>query len=221
MSIVLKDVWKAYNGTNYVLRGINLSVKQGEYVVIQGKSGAGKSTLLRIMGLLESTTKGDIFVLDKNAGNLSDKEASKIRLNSIGFVFQSLNLIPHLTILENLELPLYLAGKSRDERREAVLGLLEKFGMAHLSERYPSETSFGEQQRAATIRALVNNPKIILADEPAAHLDDENTKLLFQMLESFRRNHEATIVVTSINDKEINEGESRYILSNGVLMKAN
>jgi len=220
MSLVFRDVWKAYRDIDYVLKGANLTISQGEHVIIQGRSGAGKSTLLRIMGLLEEASKGEIFILNRNARELSDKEASKIRLNSIGFVFQSPNLIPHLTILENIEIPLYLAGQPSDDRKKICLGLLEKFGMTHLSARYPNETSLGEQQRAAAIRALVNEPKIILADEPVAHLDEENSRLLFEMLESFRRNHKASVVITSISGEEIDRSETRYILSNGILKKS-
>lgn len=173
---ILDDVWKSYSGREFVLKEINLKLEEGDSVIIKGRSGAGKTTLLRIIGLLEKTSKGSVVVFGREASGLNDVEAAAIRLNDISFIFQDLNLIPHLTILENIELPMYVKGVPADERRARGLDLLKRFDLAWLAERYPDEASQGEKQRVAAIRALVNRPRLILADEPAVHLDEENAE---------------------------------------------
>lgn len=216
---ILNDVWKSYSGREFVLKEINLKLEEGDSVIIKGRSGAGKTTLLRIIGLLEKTSKGSVVVFGREASGLNDVEAAAIRLNDIGFIFQDLNLIPHLTILENIELPMYVKGVPADERRTRGLDLLKRFDLAWLAERYPDEASQGEKQRVAAIRALVNRPRLILADEPAVHLDEENAELLFDLFRSFNKD-KASVVMTSTGDEDMKLAKTTYLLNAGVLREA-
>lgn len=216
---VLNDVWKSYSGREFVLKEINLKLEEGDSVIIKGRSGAGKTPLLRIIGLLEKTSKGSVVVFGREASGLNDVEAAAIRLNDIGFIFQDLNLISHLTILENIELPMYVKGVPADERRARGLDLLKRFDLAWLAERYPDEASQGEKQRVAAIRALVNRPRLILADEPAVHLDEENAELLFDLFRSFNED-KASVVMTSTGDENAELAKTTYLLNAGVLREA-
>jgi len=213
----LEDVWKAYRGNEYVLRGVNLVVNRGDLIAITGKSGVGKTTLLKLIGLLDKPSRGDVVIFGRSVGTLSDREASLMRLNRIGFIFQSFNLIPHLTVLENLEVPMYMRGVPRGVRRVLALNLLREFGLERLADRYPHEISMGEQQRVAALRAVVNKPELILADEPTAHLDDENSQLLYDMLRRFNREFKSTIVISAISPDDVRIAGKTYVLINGIL----
>ena len=217
--IELTNVWKKYSATA-VLREINLTVKNGEFVSIRGKSGVGKTTLLKIIGLLEPPSEGEVRLFGKNVHKISDDEKSNIRLNHMGFIFQFFNLIPSLTVLENVELPLALAGISKRERREKALKLLKYFDLANLAKRFPETLSGGERQRIAVIRALANNPKIILADEPTSSLDDENSGLLIKLLSSINREEKVTIVLTTTDLYEKLPTNRDYLLKDGNLHEA-
>jgi putative ABC transport system ATP-binding protein len=214
--IELVNIWKKYE-TVQVLRGISLAVKGGEFISIRGKSGAGKSTLLKIIGLLEEPDGGKIKIFGKYVGELSDSEKSDIRLHYIGFVFQFFNLIPSLTVLENIELPLALAGFSKQRRREKALELLKYFNLSSLAERLPGTLSGGERQRIAIIRALVNNPKVILADEPTSSLDEENSELLIRLLDKVNKEKKVTVVITSTDLNEKLPTSRDYLLKEGKL----
>jgi len=214
--IELINVWKRYGSTE-VLRGLSLSVEEGEFVAVRGKSGAGKTTLLKIIGLLEQPDDGEVKLFGKNVNGLSDNERSEFRLHHIGFVFQFFNLIPSLTILENIELPLALAGVNRQKRRERALELLKYFNLTSLAERFPETLSGGERQRIAIIRALANNPKIILADEPTSSIDDENSELLIKLLSKINREKKVTIILTTTNIYEKLPTTRDYILKDGRL----
>jgi len=217
--IELINMWKRYSAT-VVLREINLTVKNGEFVSIRGKSGVGKTTLLKIIGLLEPPSEGEVRLFGKNVHKISDDEKSNIRLNHMGFIFQFFNLIPSLTVLENVELPLALAGISKRERREKALKLLKYFDLANLAKRFPETLSGGERQRIAVIRALANNPKIILADEPTSSLDDENSGLLIKLLSSINREEKVTIVLTTTDLYEKLPTSRDYLLKDGNLHEA-
>ena len=210
------DPKKMYGSTE-VLRGLSLSVEEGEFVAVRGKSGAGKTTLLKIIGLLEQPDDGEVKLFGKNVNGLSDNERSEFRLHHIGFVFQFFNLIPSLTILENIELPLALAGVNRQKRRERALELLKYFNLTNLAERFPETLSGGERQRIAIIRALANNPKIILADEPTSSIDDENSELLIKLLSKINREKKVTIILTTTNIYEKLPTTRDYILKDGRL----
>ena len=216
--IELINVWKKYSATE-VLRDINLNVRKGEFISIRGKSGVGKTTLLKIIGLLEPPSEGEVKLLGKNVQKLNDNEKSNIRLNHIGFIFQFFNLIPSLTTIENIELPLALAGTNKQKRKEKALKLLKYFDLANLAKRFPETLSGGERQRVAVTRAVANNPKIILADEPASSLDDENSTLLINLLSNVNQKKKVTIVLTTTDLYEKLPTSKDYLLKDGTLHK--
>ena len=214
---VLKDVWKAYRENEYVLKGLDMAVSSGEFVAVHGRSGSGKSTLLRLIGLLDRPTKGEVWVLGSRTDRMGSAEAARTRLEKVGFVFQSLNLIQHITVLENIEVPMWLKGEDGEERRRRAMELLGQFGMEGLAERYPPEISAGEQQRVAAIRALVNRPSVLVADEPTAHLDDENAGLLMEMLTRLNRELGVTLVLSTTSREEAGRASTVYELLDGKL----
>jgi len=216
--IELSSICKRY-GTIEVLKNINLTVKKGDFISIRGKSGVGKTTLLKIIGLLETPDKGEVKLLGRNVNGLSDDEKSELRLHYIGFVFQFFNLIPSLTVLENIELPLALAGIDKHKRRKRARELLEYFGLISLEERFPETLSGGERQRIAIIRALVNNPKIILADEPTSSIDDENSQLVMDLLSKINKERKVTIIMTTTDLYEKLPTNRDFILKEGHLIE--
>jgi putative ABC transport system ATP-binding protein len=216
--IELSNVWKSYGAID-VLRGVNLTVGEGDFISIRGKSGAGKTTLLKIIGLLDAPDKGEVKIFGRSVNGLSDDERSELRLRYIGFIFQFFNLIPSLTVLENVELPLALAGVGWRERRKRALDLLEYFGLAGLAWRFPNTLSGGERQRVAIIRALSNNPKIILADEPTSSIDDENSQLLMNLLTEINRGRKVTIILTTTDLYEKLPANRSFLLRDGRLIE--
>ncbi len=210
--IELRDVTKTYilQGRNIdVLMGISLVVEQGEFVAIMGPSGSGKSTLLNLIGCLDRPTSG-VYLLDGvDVGRKSDNELADIRNRKIGFVFQSFNLLPRLPAWKNVELPLVYSGAPSYERREKALKLLGKVGLGERAEHAPSELSGGEQQRVAIARALINNPAIILADEPTGNLDTHSGAEILRTLETLHG--EGTTVITVTHESNIAERAQRTI----------
>jgi putative ABC transport system ATP-binding protein len=217
--IDLLNISKSY-GSTHVLRDVSLSVKEGEFISIRGKSGVGKTTLLKIMGLLETPDKGEVRLFGRTVNGLNDDEKSELRLHRIGFVFQFFNLIPSLTIMENIELPLALAGKGKKEREERARKLLEYFGLEGLAERLPETLSGGERQRIAIIRALANSPKIILADEPSSSLDDENSQRLMELLARINGERKVTIILTTTDLYERLPSNRDFMLKEGCLFES-
>ncbi len=217
--IELDEVWKSYDGVSYVLKGVNLALGEGAFASIRGRSGAGKSTLLRLMGLLDRPSRGRVLIDGQDVTQLSDKAQSRLRLSQIGFIFQFFNLIPHLTVVENVELPMALAGVKKRERRERVMELLRAFGLEHLADRYPRELSGGEQQRIAVMRAMANRPRIILADEPTGHLDDESAEMLWGLFREINERYRVTIVVTTTSLRESLPTKEDYLLRRGRLYR--
>jgi putative ABC transport system ATP-binding protein len=215
-TLELVNVDKAYGATK-VLNDINLIVEDGKFITIKGKSGAGKTTLLKIMGLLEHPDKGEVRLLGNRTHELTDELKSNIRLHNVGFVFQSYNLIPSLTVLENIELPLALAGTKIQERKQRAHELLKYFDLIHLAARFPGSLSGGEKQRIAIMRALANNPKIILADEPTSSLDDDNSDLLINLLSRINREKNVTIVLATTDLYEKLPTDRDYVLKGGGL----
>ncbi len=220
-AIELINVWKNYANNLPVLKGVSLSVPVGAFISIRGRSGAGKTTLLRLIGLLDRPSNGEIILLGTETSKISDGEASKIRLKHIGFIFQSFNLIPSLTVLENIELPMALLGVKKEARRKRSIELLERFHMEMLANRFPTELSGGEQQRIAILRATVNNPDIILADEPTSNLDEENSRLVYELLSEINRESLAAIIVTEVSLEEKLPTSEDYLLKDGILYKLN
>jgi putative ABC transport system ATP-binding protein len=215
----LTDVGKDYRNGETVLKSVTVTVSQGEFVGIHGRSGSGKSTLLRIMGLLDKPTHGKAVVLGRDVATLGDSESARMRREQLGFVFQGFNLIPHITARENIEIPMWLVGVKGKVREERALAQLKLFGMQRLADRYPKELSHGEQQRVAALRALVNRPRLILADEPTSSLDDDNAKTFLDLVLRFNKEFGATIVMTSTDPGETKVAAVAYRLANGALTR--
>lgn len=213
----LTDVWKSYNNDEFVLKSLSIAVGPGEFVAIHGRSGSGKSTLLRLMGLLDRPTKGKVTILGNDATSLGSSESAKMRREKLGFIFQGFNLIPHITAVENIEIPMWLVGVKGNERKERALADLRHFGLEKLADRYPRELSHGEQQRVAAIRALVNRPKVIIADEPTSSLDDENAKVFLDLVSRFNKELGTVVVMTTTDPDEAGIASSVFRLASGSL----
>jgi len=197
------------------LDGVNLIAHRGEILGIVGPSGSGKTTLLNIIGGLDKPTKGTVFIDNTEITKLSEEELVKFRLRNIGFVFQFFNLIPSLSIVENVELPLALLGVSRIERRELASTTLRELGLIHRANFKPSELSGGEQQRVAIARAIITNPKIVLMDEPTGNLDSENAKNLMKFIEKIREKYGVTFIIATHDPIVVRQCERAYILRDG------
>lgn len=197
--IELKGVTKIYKMDKVLvpaLRGINLKIRKGEFVSIMGPSGSGKTTLMNLIGCLDRPTEGEIYILNKNVAKLGDDELAKLRREKIGFVFQQFNLIPRLTALENVELPMWFAGLSKKKRRERAIELLKLVGLEKRINHKPAELSGGERQRVSIARALANNPEIILADEPTGNLDTKTGKEIMEILKDLNKQGKTIVLVT-------------------------
>jgi len=177
------------------LRGVTFNVKQGEFLSILGPSGSGKSTLLNLLGCLTRPDEGTITVDGENVLQLSGDQLAHLRLNKIGFIFQSFNLLPKSSALDNVALPLCIAGVSEKETNERALKMLKLVGLEQRANHRPCEMSGGEQQRVATARALINNPKIILADEPTGNLDTKTSREIMALMKQLNREKGQTFVV--------------------------
>ena len=179
-----------------ILNGIDLQIFSGEFVALVGPSGSGKSTLLSILGLLEPPTSGDVLLNQKSVSKLSRRELASIRSGTIGYVFQSFNLLAGLSAVENVMLPGLLAGESGRAQYDRAIELLDQFGVAALAKRVPAEMSGGEQQRVAIARALFRTPDVVLADEPTGNLDTENGRKVIEALESLNSSGQTIVLVT-------------------------
>lgn len=201
--ISLKNIVKNYQvGTQIVraLRGVNLEIKRGEYVAIMGPSGSGKSTLMNILGALDTPSEGEYFLNGTDVSRLPDERLAEIRNREIGFVFQTFNLLPRYTALENVTLPLIYAGISKQERRIIAEEVMEKVGLSDRATHKPNELSGGQRQRVAVARALVNKPSIILADEPTGNLDSKTSEEIMQLIADIHDLGNTIIVVTHEED---------------------
>lgn len=197
--IDLRNINKIYrNGDQElkVLKNINLTVEEGEFVAIMGPSGSGKSTLMNIIGMLDRPTTGEYFLGNEDVANLGDKKLAKVRNNQIGFVFQQFFLLSKLNALQNVELPLIYAGASQGSRRNLAKQYLEKVDLGTRMTHLPSELSGGQKQRVAIARALVNNPSIILADEPTGALDTKTGEQIMELLTELNAEGKTIIMVT-------------------------
>ena len=201
--IKLNNLHKSYitgNNRLHVLKGINLHIEKGELVSIMGSSGSGKSTLLNIIGILDSYDSGEYCLNDTLIRNMSETRAAHFRNEILGFVFQSFNLIPFKNAMENVALPLYYQGMSRNKRNKIALEYLDKMGIYQWAEHLPGELSGGQQQRVAVARAIVTNPKVILADEPTGALDTETSYELIDLFKTINRTGITIVIVTHEHD---------------------
>jgi putative ABC transport system ATP-binding protein len=197
--IETRDVWKVYRigKIEYpALKGITLSIRRSEFLCIVGPSGSGKSTLLNILGAMDRPTKGEVFLDNILLNKLSDDKLAELRNRRIGFVFQTINLINNLTIVENVELPMIALGIPPKKRRERAIQLLSRFLPESVFYKKPLEVSGGEQQKAAIARALANNPDVILADEPTGNLDSVNAHQIAKIFRELRDKGETIVMVT-------------------------
>ena len=210
--IEVKSLVKKYNGRSAVLDGITFSIDEGEFVMVCGKSGCGKTTLLNILGGLDRPTSGSIAIDGESLGELSEDQLAKMRLEKIGFVFQDFNLLTDLTVKENIALPLQFSRKKDNDR---VNALLDKFDIRHIEKETANKISGGEAQRVAIARAMMNEPRIILADEPTGNLDAENTVNVMEMFGIVRKDFGATIVLATHDMDLSRHATARIFLENG------
>jgi len=204
MSLIrLKNISRRYQmgaETIHALRDVSLEIQRGEYVAIMGPSGSGKSTLMNVIGCLDSPTSGRYDLNGTNVSEMNDNELADVRNREIGFVFQTFNLLPRSNALQNVELPLIYGGVSSDERKQTALDALKQVGLADRVHHKPNELSGGQRQRVAVARALVNNPSILLADEPTGNLDSKTGTEIMALFEELARKGNTIIVVTHEED---------------------
>jgi putative ABC transport system ATP-binding protein len=220
----LKGLWKVYAKPGIgvaveALRGVDIDVRVGEYIAITGASGSGKSTLMNIIGCLDRPTRGEYFLGGQDVAQLDDDELSDIRGERLGFVFQSFNLVPQLTVLENVEVPLFYAGIARDERHERARRMIDRVELSDRIDHRPMELSGGQQQRVAIARALVNDPLMILADEPTGNLDRQTGERVWGYLVSLVREHGIALVAVTHNRDLMDDSMTTYELADGRLKR--
>jgi putative ABC transport system ATP-binding protein len=222
--IEITNVTKCYDtGSSQVraLQGINLSIHSGEMIIFSGKSGCGKTTLLNLVGGLDEPTSGEVWVGRQNIGGLSEKERALYRRREVGTIFQSFNLIPMLSVEENIALPHWLEGISTKQTRLRVETLLEQLNLTPRRNHRPHELSGGEQQRVAIARALVNSPRVILADEPTGNLDSQTGRQVLSILSDLNRNQGQTILIAT-HSREADSLASRLVtLRDGKIIEIN
>ncbi len=210
--IAVRNLEKSYaHGTSrtYVLRRINLDVKEGEFISIMGPSGAGKSTLLHIIGMHDSAWTGEYYFLDQPVHKLGAKERARLHKQNIGFVFQSYHLLDHLTVYENLDIPLSYRDIKKSERESMVCDILDKFAIVGKKDLYPNQLSGGQQQLVAVARAVISNPKVILADEPTGNLHTSQGK---EIMELFRKLNEGGTTIIQVTHSETNASYGSRII---------
>lgn len=203
--ITVKDLSKVYRTDEIetlALENVNLDIREGEFVSIMGPSGCGKSTLLNMLGLLDAPTTGSIEIDGQKTGGMKDKQLAAFRNRTLGFVFQSFHLIPTLSVLDNVELPLLYRHVPSKERRRATEEVLARVGLSHRMKHFPSQLSGGQCQRVAIARAIIGNPKIILADEPTGNLDSKMGAEVMDILHGLNRDDGRTIVMVTHNEEQ-------------------
>ncbi len=218
--IRLVEVTKVYRSGAYevvALNGVSMNVEAGEFVAIMGPSGSGKSTLLNLIGCLDKPTEGKVFINGVDTSQLSDRELTELRRDTIGFIFQQYNLIPTLTALENVELPMIFRGASRLERRKRAEELLTMVGLEGEMHRKPNELSGGQQQRVAIARALANSPSILLCDEPTGNLDTRSGKAVMEIIRRLNEEEGVTVVLVTHDPTVAEFAEKIFRITDGVI----
>ena len=202
--IRLQEVWKTYQIGDInvdALRGLNIEIKKGEFVAVQGPSGSGKSTAMNLIGCLDYPTKGKVLLENHDISKLSESDLAQVRGKKIGFVFQQFNLIPELSAMENVALPMIFQGMPAPKRIKRARELLQKVELGHRENHRPNELSGGQQQRVSIARALANDPEFILADEPTGNLDSETGKHIMKMLSELHEKEKKTIILVTHDEK--------------------
>lgn len=213
--ISIKNIVKTYttgDETLVALDNVSLEIMAGEFTAIMGPSGSGKSTLMNILGLLDRFDSGTYILNGQNVSDLNDKESAKIRNKEIGFIFQSFNLMPRMSVLENVELPLVYAGVKSKERKERALKALERVGLSDRVKHKPNEISGGQKQRVAIARAIVNNPSVLMADEPTGNLDSKTTVDIMRIFQEL--NAEGTTILMITHESEVSLYTKRILTFN-------
>ena len=211
--VQVDHVWKVYRSKEIeytAVKGISLTIEKGEFVTILGASGSGKTTLLDLIGTLDSPTKGKVLIDGVDASSLSDRKLSLLRNEKIGFVFQSYNLVPYLNVLENVILPLMVYGKDNEQGMELAKKLLAEVGLGEKMRKKPNELSGGEQQRVAIVRALINKPPILLADEPTGNLDSKTSEDVLRLLARMSKEDNITVLMAT-HDPDLTKLSDRSI----------
>lgn len=215
--IKAKNILKAY-GDLQVLKGIDLHIEQGEVISIVGASGAGKSTLLHILGTLDRPDTGELSINNTDIFGLNDKKLAQFRNQQIGFVFQFHHLLPEFTALENVCIPAFIAQQNSQQTKKRALELLDRLGVKDRAEHKPNQLSGGEQQRVAVARALINNPAVIMADEPSGNLDSKNSEDLHQLFFTLRDELKQTFVIVTHNDILANMADRKLVMKDGKIV---
>lgn len=214
--IKVENICKSY-GNLEVLKGINLEVEKSEIVSILGASGAGKTTLLQIIGTLLKPDNGEVIINGTNTVNLNERDLAAFRNQHIGFVFQFHHLLPEFTALENICIPAYIAKRSKSDSQERAIELLKALNIEDRKDHKPNELSGGEKQRVAIARALINNPTIILADEPSGNLDSKNAKDLYNIIFDLRKTFEQTFIIVTHNEEHAKLTDKMFTIKDGVI----
>jgi putative ABC transport system ATP-binding protein len=216
--IETRNLYKTYDGKSipvHAVNGIDLTICKGEFTCIVGPSGSGKTTFLNLLGGLDNPTEGEVIIDDTNITKLNSRELIDFRLNHIGFVFQSFNLLPVLSAKENVEFIMHLQGKPRSEREKRTRELLESVGLADKMDSRPNKLSGGQQQRVAVARALASKPKFILADEPTANLDSKSTENLLDIMERLNHEENMTFLFSTHDARVVNKAHRIITIEDG------
>jgi putative ABC transport system ATP-binding protein len=214
---IISKVFRTEEVETKALSEVSITINQGEFVTIMGASGSGKSTLLNIVGLLDGATSGSYQLLNQEMIGMKEQEKSKIRKQNIGFIFQNFNLIDELSVFDNIELPLIYNDVPSSERKKKVEAIAERLGISHRLKHYPQQLSGGQQQRVAVARALINDPKIILADEPTGNLDSKNGNEVMELLTDLHANG-STILMVTHSDYDASFSQRTIVMKDGMVL---
>lgn len=219
--IEVRDLHKTYFSSNHqveILKGINLDIEKGEFVALMGPSGAGKSTFLQLLGALDKPTEGDILIEGKKLAAMTDNDLTIFRRRNLGFIFQFFNLMPTLSVLENVALPCFLDGKKLASVRKPAEDILGRLNLSHRLNYKPHQLSGGEMQRVAIARALINKPSLILADEPTGNLDSKNGKEVLGILKGLARESNVTLIMVTHDKNAADYADRKIFMQDGLVL---